>query len=198
VGIEKGRRKSSRIRAPDEARKSDRKAPDRGHTAKDLAEYREAVGVIFQVTPRSPVEIKGGTMKKVDKYVYPAVFTYEEGYEIAVTFPDLPGCATSGTDEIDALAMAREALGCHLWCMEIDDDEIPAPTELLHVAIEENERVVLVDVYMPAIRLAEQNKSINRTVTLPAWLNAAALERKVNFSQVLQEALIEKMQIQRA
>ncbi len=33
------------------------------------------------------------------------------------------------------------------------------------------------------------NKSVNRTVTLPAWLNAAALERGINFSQVLQEAL---------
>ena len=29
----------------------------------------------------------------------------------------------------------------------------------------------------------------DRTVTLPAWLNAAALERNVNFSQVLQDAL---------
>jgi len=48
---------------------------------------------------------------------------------------------------------------------------------------------VLVDVYMPSIRNANANKSVNRTVTLPAWLNAAALERNINFSQVLQEAL---------
>lgn len=37
------------------------------------------------------------------------------------------------------------------------------------------------------------NKSVNRTVTLPAWLNFAALERNINFSQVLQDAL--KMQL---
>ena len=42
---------------------------------------------------------------------------------------------------------------------------------------------------MPSIRMAQVNKSVNRTVTLPAWLNAAALERNINFSQVLQEAL---------
>ena len=42
---------------------------------------------------------------------------------------------------------------------------------------------------MPSIRNANVNKSVNRTVTLPAWLNAAALERNINFSQVLQEAL---------
>ena len=41
-------------------------------------------------------------MKKADRYFYPAVFTYEEDREIAVTFPDL-GVATSGTDDDDAL-----------------------------------------------------------------------------------------------
>jgi len=39
--------------------------------------------------------------------------------------------------------------------------------------------------------MAEKNKSVNRPVTLPAWLNAVAVERGVNFSQVLQSALIE-------
>ena len=42
---------------------------------------------------------------------------------------------------------------------------------------------------MPSIRMANVNKSVNRTVTLPAWLNAAALERGLNFSQILQDAL---------
>ena len=46
---------------------------------------------------------------------------------------------------------------------------------------------------MPSIRSANVNKSVNRTVTLPAWLNAAALERHINFSQVLQEALKEQI-----
>ena len=42
-------------------------------------------------------------MNKNDYYVFPAVLTFEEGYEIAVTFPDFPGCCTSGEDETDAL-----------------------------------------------------------------------------------------------
>lgn len=132
-------------------------------------------------------------MKKKDKYIYPAIFTYEEGYEIAVTFPDLPGCATSGIDDGEALAMAKDALGGHLWCMEQDDDEIPAPTPLKDVIIEVNECAVLVEVFMPAVRLSQTNRSVNRTVTLPAWLNAAALERGVNFSQALQETLMNQL-----
>ena len=124
-----------------------------------------------------------------DRYVFPAVLTYEEGYEIAVTFPDLPGCATSGEDDAEALAMGKEALGLHLWGMELDGDDIPSPSRIKDIELEEGEVVAMVEVYMPSVRLAQENKSVNRTVTLPAWLNARALEQGVNFSQVLQDAL---------
>jgi len=134
-------------------------------------------------------------MKKQNKYIYPAVFTYEDGYEIAVTFPDLPGCATSGIDEAEAFDMAKDALGGHLWCLEKDGDEIPAPTRLCDLKLDKSEQAALVDVYMPAIRLSQVNRSVNRTVTLPAWLNAAALEKGINFSQALQAALMNELGI---
>ncbi len=127
-------------------------------------------------------------MAKVERYFYPAVFTYEEGQEIAVVFPDLD-VATSGVNEDDALLSARELLGCVMFGLEEDGEKIPAPTALSALQLAENERGVLVDVYMPSVRMAQNNKSVNRTVTLPAWLNAAALERNINFSQVLQDAL---------
>lgn len=126
--------------------------------------------------------------KKVERYFYPAVFGYEDGQEISVFFPDLD-VATSGNNDDDALLSARELLGCVLFGLEEDGEEIPSPTALNAVQLEANERAVLVDVYMPSVRMAQNNKSVNRTVTLPAWLNAAALERNINFSQVLQDAL---------
>ena len=127
-------------------------------------------------------------MKKHDRYLYPAVFGYEPGEEISVVFPDLD-VATSGTDDADALSSARELLGITVFGMEEDGEELPAPSALTAVKLGANERAVLVDVYMPSIRMAQVNKSVNRTVTLPAWLNAMALERNVNFSQILQDAL---------
>ncbi len=127
-------------------------------------------------------------MKKPERYFYPAVFNYEPDQEIAVTFPDL-GCATSGMDDDDALISARELLGCVMLGLEEDEEEIPDPTPLSSVVMQPNERAVLVDVYMPSVRQAHNNRSVSRTVTLPAWLNAAALEKNVNFSQVLQDAL---------
>lgn len=128
-------------------------------------------------------------MKKKDMYVFPAILTYDEGYEIAVTFPDLPGCATSGKNEADALAMGKEALGGHLCCMEEIGEKIPAPTSLASIKLKKNERTILVEAYMPTLRMANANKAVNRTVTIPAWLNAAVREHKINCSQVLQNAL---------
>ena len=131
-------------------------------------------------------------MKNKDRLYYPAVFTYEEGKEIAVVFPDL-GAATSGIDDSDAFNSARECLGLVILGLEEDGDQIPEPSALNEVKVGENERAVLIDVFMPAVRMANNNRSINRTVTLPAWLNAAALAENLNFSQVLQEGLKSKL-----
>ena len=133
-------------------------------------------------------------MKKPERYFYPAVFTYEKGQEIAVVFPDLD-VATSGIDDDDTLLSARELLSCTMCGLEEDNEAIPEPTPLNEIIVESNERTVLIDVYMPSIRQAHMNRSVNRTVTLPAWLNAAALEYNINFSQVLQEALKAKLHL---
>ena len=127
-------------------------------------------------------------MKKKDRYFYPAIFTYDKGQEIAIEFPDLD-VATSGTNDDDALLSARELLGIVMYGIETDKEPIPTPTPLAKLKIEENQRSVLIDVFMPAVRLASANRAVNRTVTLPAWLNARALANNINFSQLLQEAL---------
>ena len=138
--------------------------------------------------------IEGADLKKVERYFYPAVFGYEDGQEISVVFPDLD-VATSGETDEDALLSARELLGCVMYGLEEDGAEIPIPSRLDQLHAAANERIVLVDVYMPSVRMAENNRSVNRTVTLPAWLNAAALERNINFSQVLQEALKQQIEV---
>ena len=128
-------------------------------------------------------------MQKQERYLYPAVLTYEEGYEIAVTFPDLPGCATSGETDADAVAAGREALGLHLFGMEEDGDELPTPSQAKDIKLEDGEVIAMIDVFMPSVRLNQKNKAVNRTVTLPAWLNAKAVECGINVSQLLQDAI---------
>nr|WP_236875646.1 hypothetical protein [Clostridioides difficile]MDL5068593.1 type II toxin-antitoxin system HicB family antitoxin [Clostridioides difficile]MDL5068782.1 type II toxin-antitoxin system HicB family antitoxin [Clostridioides difficile] len=42
---------------------------------------------------------------------------------------------------------------------------------------------------MPIHRKAIENYSVKKTLTIPQWLNREAEKHKVNFSQILQEAL---------
>lgn len=134
---------------------------------------------------------------KKDKYVYPAVFYYEKGY-IDILFPDLPGCVSQGKDDEEALKMAKEALGLQMWGIEQDNDPIPEPTPLAQVKPVDSDcisRTVLIEVYMTNIRESQDNKSMNKTVTLPRWLNRIAEEQGINFSQILQEALKQKIRV---
>lgn len=121
-------------------------------------------------------------------YAFPAFFYFDED-GISIEFPDLPGCLPCAQTQEEAFRNAREALGLHLYGMEQDHDPIPEPMPVNQLSPESGGVVVMVEVFMPAVRERMNNKSVNRTVTLPAWLNAAAQERNINFSQVLQDAL---------
>lgn len=121
-------------------------------------------------------------------YSYPAFFYFDDD-GVSIEFPDLPGCLSCAHSSEDAFRNAREALGLHLYGMEADHDVIPEPSSVSSLHPDEGGVVAMVEVFMPAVRERMNNRSVNRTVTLPAWLNAAAQERNVNFSQVLQDAL---------
>jgi predicted RNase H-like HicB family nuclease len=72
----------------------------------------------------------------LDRYIFPAIFEPGEERYYVVTFPDLPGIVTQGSDIPDALAMARDALELHLYGMEEDREIIPEPTppHLVHTS----------------------------------------------------------------
>lgn len=123
-----------------------------------------------------------------DRYIYPAIFHYE-GNLIGVTFPDLPGCVSCGDTETEALEMAGEALGLHLYGMERDEDTIPTPTALRDVAVGPDDCAVFVEAWMPPIRWELRNKVVKKTLTIPRWLNDIAEKHDVNFSHMLQDAL---------
>ncbi|TEB11689.1 type II toxin-antitoxin system HicB family antitoxin [Pelotomaculum propionicicum] len=124
-----------------------------------------------------------------DKYIFPAVFDPCEEGGFSVTFPDLPGCITEGDTLEEAFTMAREALELHLWGMEEDNDPIPWPTPPNKVPVTEGGFTSLIEAIMPPIRDKMANKAVNKTLTLPKWLNDLAEKRKVSCSRLLQDAL---------
>ncbi|WP_027363656.1 type II toxin-antitoxin system HicB family antitoxin [Desulfotruncus alcoholivorax] len=132
-------------------------------------------------------------MKK-DRYIYPAIFDYADD-GISISFPDFPGCFSCADSDEEAISMAKEALGLHLYSMEEDNDEIPDPTPISKIKLESDQVVVLIEVFMPTMREAIENYSVKKTLSIPQWLNKLAIERNINFSQVLQTALKEQLGI---
>jgi len=128
----------------------------------------------------------------MDNYIFPCVLIYQTD-GVAVYFPDLDGCVSFGENEQQAFLNAKEALALHLYGMEQDGDIIPVASTVKSIELDENEQVVLVDTYMPTFRAKQASKFIKKTLTIPEWLNVAAEREGINFSQVLQGALKEKL-----
>lgn len=128
-----------------------------------------------------------------DKYVYPAIFEYDDG--INIVFPDLPGCFSCADTDEEALLMAEEVLGLCMEVIESDGEEIPEPTALKDLEVADNQKTVLISVWMPLVRKAINNKSIKKTLTIPQWLDIMAREQDINFSYVLQEALKRELNV---
>ena len=123
-----------------------------------------------------------------DLYSFPAVLYYgEDG--ISIEFPDIPGCLSCADTSEEAAKNAREALGLHLWSMEKDGDEIPIPTDIVKLKLEEKQIPLMVEVFMPPIRERQANRFVKKTLSIPTWLNAEAERVGVNFSQILQTSL---------
>jgi len=133
-------------------------------------------------------------MKK-DKYSYIAVVRFDDD-GISINFPDLAGCFTCAETEDEIFQMAKEVLGLHLWSMEQDGEVIPEPSNIKNIKLEENETVMLVEVFMPPIRDRINNRVVKKTLTIPQWLNVEAENHGVNFSQILQNGLKEYLHIE--
>lgn len=129
------------------------------------------------------------------KYVYPAVFTPEESGLYAVDFPDLKNCFTSGKGLPEAMEMAQDVLCMTLYDMEQAEQAIPPVSDISSVAHEANEFVSLVACDTLEYRKLHASAAVKKTLSIPAWLNAMAEKQGVNFSQVLQEALKEKLHV---
>ena len=130
------------------------------------------------------------------KLIYPAVFyPFSDGSGgYTVEFPDLPGCVTEGNDLEEAFEMAIDAASGWVLDELEEGNEIPKASAYADVKPRETGQVNIVLLDMD--KYAEQygEKAVRKNVTIPAWLNTFAEKRKINFSQVLQEAILAKTQ----
>lgn len=127
------------------------------------------------------------------KYVYPAVFTPEEGGGYSVFFPDLEGCYTCGDDLQEALFMAEDVLSFTLYGYEAAKQKTPEASEAEEVERTGKEFVNYVTCDTLEYAKMHHNRAVKKTLTIPEWLNEAAIRQNINFSQVLQEALLQRV-----
>lgn len=121
--------------------------------------------------------------------VFPAIFTYDGKY-YNVDFIDLKGCSTFGSSIQEAYTMAQDAMGLYLDNLV----DFPKPTlDIFNINIQKNQFVSFVSIDMEEYRKKYNNRAVKKTLTIPAWLNNLSEKNNINFSQVLQEALKEKL-----
>lgn len=129
-----------------------------------------------------------------NRYIYPAIIKLvEDSYD--VRFPDIDNCFTFGEDLEDALDSARDVLELCLYDMEQDNIDIPEASSITDIKLEKDESIAWINVWMVPVRDKMENKSIKKTVTIPKWINDIGVENNLNFSQLLQSAIKEKIGI---
>ena len=122
-------------------------------------------------------------------FVYPAVF-HQEDNAYWVEFPDLPGCQSFGDTLPETMAEAQEALAAYVLTLLEQGKPLVQPSEMASIIPEDG----FTSLVACTIEQYKETKAVKKTLTIPSWLNDRATAMGVNFSQVLQEALITKIQ----
>lgn len=136
--------------------------------------------------------------------IYPACF-FHENDSYSVVFPDLNHLATQGDTLEEAMEMAVDCLAGYLYTCKRDGDSIPEASALADVDPEAIAREIdpeapacqafvnLVAVDVDSYAKAHFEKTVEKTIRIPAWLNTAAAAENIDFSQVLQEGLKQRL-----
>ena len=133
------------------------------------------------------------------KEAYP-VFVKECGNDYLVYVPDME-IYTEGKSLVDAIEMARDAIGLKGLTIEDDKKEIPAPSTM-ETAYEKAKAdadedfdysdgiLTLVDVDFEEYKKRMKNRAVKKNCTIPYWMSVEADKVGINYSRVLQEAIL--------
>ena len=127
------------------------------------------------------------------KYIYPAIFTKENDGGYSVVFPDLESCYTCGDTLEQAMDMAEDCLALVLYGYETDQKEIPAASSMDSISTSSDEFVSLIKCDTLSYRKQYSSKAVKKTLTIPEWMNDEGMRAGINFSQLLQDALMQKI-----
>jgi predicted RNase H-like HicB family nuclease len=122
--------------------------------------------------------------------IYPAVFHEEDG-NFWAEFPDLEGCQSCGATLEGTMELAREALGLYLAAELESKKRIPEPSD---IKCFETGNGFVNYVTVDPDKYRRKTKAVKKTLSIPEWLNEEAEKKHINFSSVLQSALLSEIE----
>lgn len=132
---------------------------------------------------------------------YPAFFyknKENEGY--TVVFLNLEYGATEGRNEIEAVQMAQDYIVSWLYEEYLENNAFPKSGSIEEITIEDDEFSDMSKTFVSLVRMdiadyvrKTETKTVRKNVSIPSYLNALAKKRNLNFSQILQEALLAEL-----
>ena len=129
----------------------------------------------------------------MDKLYYPAVMHPEEEGGYSVWMNDIEGCISQGETLSEAVENIKDALGLFYEDAAEGFSTLPAPSSPNGVELEKGEFIAIIE-FSPGEYLKNKStKAVKKTLSIPAWLNSMAEAQQINFSAVLQSALVERL-----
>ena len=129
-----------------------------------------------------------------ENYIYPIILK-KEGDIILVSFPDFPDQMTEAGTETEAVECAQNVIALELIDMIDTKGKTPKATGQEEIVVNEGEKLVYVQVWLPYYRQSVKEIYVKKTLTIPQWLDLMAKEKEINFSAVLVRGLKKELGI---
>ena len=95
----------------------------------------------------------------------------------------------------EAFENAEDVLNLMLWNREEKNIPVPRPSSIGEIKVPENATIALFKADTLEYRKLHDTKSVRKNVTIPSWLNTLAISKNINFSNLLQNALMNELGI---
>ena len=120
-------------------------------------------------------------------FIYPCLIHCEEdGYWSE--FVDFKGCFSEGDTLEEILANSKEALQSIILYNLEKEKYLPAPTPIKEIEEYEDTFKTYID-----CKVLGTAKLVKKTLSIPEWVNNIGIDKGINFSKVLTEAIIREV-----
>lgn len=125
---------------------------------------------------------------------YPVIISYEpteKKYPYFAHIVDFDDDTSAASFE-EAIRMARSAIGDEIISMQEENMEIPKASTKVNLE-NPNDVLTYVDIDSNEFRAKFDNRTVKKSLTIPSYLNELGKEQNINFSELLTNALKERL-----